>query len=136
MILGIGFDDPFLVGLIGLGAMLFMVTLGVRVVFAAAVVGLLGLVELNGWDAGAGIAGTVPHSKSSSYALSVLPMFILIGFLAFHAGMTQQLFDCARTKNGVMAEEIPTATVITSSNLSENEIMRNHTSSNLSEKKD
>jgi tripartite ATP-independent transporter DctM subunit len=111
MILGIGFDDPFLVGLIGLGAMLFMVTLGVRVVFAAAVVGLLGLVELNGWDAGAGIAGTVPHSKSSSYALSVLPMFILIGFLAFHAGMTQQLFDCARKWIGWVPGGLAVATI-------------------------
>ena len=79
MILGIGYEDPFLVGLIGVGLLLVFVFLGVRVVFAAAIVGLLGLVELNGWAAGAGIAGTVPHSKSSAYALSVLPMFILIG---------------------------------------------------------
>lgn len=35
MILGIGFDDPFLVGLIGLGALLGLVLVGVRVVFAA-----------------------------------------------------------------------------------------------------
>ncbi|MBT3989914.1 MAG: TRAP transporter large permease, partial [Rhodospirillaceae bacterium] len=111
MILGIGFDDPLLVGLIGVGAMLFMVALGVRVVFAAAVVGLLGLVELNGWAAGAGIAGTVPHSKSSTYALSVLPMFILIGFLAFHAGMTQQLFDAARKWIGWVPGGLAVATI-------------------------
>ena len=111
MILGIGFGDPFLVGLIGIGALLFMVSLGVRVVFAAAVVGLLGLVELNGWSAGAGIAGTVPHSKSSTYALSVLPMFILIGFLAFHAGMTQQLFDCARKWIGWVPGGLAVATI-------------------------
>jgi tripartite ATP-independent transporter DctM subunit len=111
MILGIGFEDPFLVGLIGVGALLIMVSLGVRVVFAAAVVGLLGLVELNGWAAGAGIAGTVPHSKSSTYALSVLPMFILIGFLAFHAGMTQQLFDAARKWIGWVPGGLAVATV-------------------------
>ncbi len=111
MILGIGFDNPLLVGLIGVGALLFMVSLGVRVVFAAAVVGLLGLVELNGWAAGAGIAGTVPHSKSSTYALSVLPMFILIGFLAFHAGMTQQLFDAARKWIGWVPGGLAVATI-------------------------
>ncbi|MBL4574578.1 MAG: TRAP transporter large permease subunit, partial [Opitutaceae bacterium] len=111
MIIGIGFDDPFLVGLIGIGMMLFMVFLGVRVVFAAALVGLLGLIELNGWDAGAGIAGTVPHSKSSTYALSVLPMFILIGFLAFHAGMTQQLFDAARKWIGWAPGGLAVATI-------------------------
>ena len=39
MLIGIGFQDPLLVGLIGLGIMLVMVALGVRVVFAAALAG-------------------------------------------------------------------------------------------------
>jgi tripartite ATP-independent transporter DctM subunit len=111
MIIGIGFEDPFLVGLIGVGFLLIMVLSGVRVVFASAFVGLLGLVELLGWGPAAGIAGTVPHSKSSAYALSVLPMFILIGFLAFHAGMTQQLFDAARKWIGWVPGGLAVATV-------------------------
>lgn len=111
MILGIGFDDPFLVGLIGLGCMFGLVLFGVRVVFAAAFVGLIGLVELLGWGPAAGIVGTIPHSKSSTYALSVLPMFIFIGFLAFHAGMTQQLFDAARKWIGWVPGGLAVATV-------------------------
>jgi tripartite ATP-independent transporter DctM subunit len=111
MILGIGFDDPFLVGLIGLAALFVLVLLGVRVVFAAAVVGLFGLVELLGWGPAAGIVGTIPHAKSSTYALSVLPMFIFIGFLAFHAGMTQQLFDAARKWVGWVPGGLAVATV-------------------------
>lgn len=95
-LLGIGFSDPFMVGMIGLAFMFILVLAGVRVVFAASLTGLLGLVELLGWGPAAGIVGTIPHSKSSSYALSVLPMFIFIGFLAFHAGITQQLFNAAR----------------------------------------
>jgi TRAP-type mannitol/chloroaromatic compound transport system permease large subunit len=95
-LLGIGFNDPFTVGLIGLAFMFVLVLSGVRVVFAASITGLLGLVELLGWGPAAGIIGTIPHSKSSTYALSVLPMFIFIGFLAFHAGITQQLFNAAR----------------------------------------
>lgn len=111
MILGIGFSDPFLVGVIGLIALFVLVLSGVRVVFAAAVVGLLGLVELLGWGPAAGIVGTIPHSKSSVYALSVLPMFIFIGFLAFHAGMTQQLFDAARKWVGWAPGGLAVATV-------------------------
>ena len=111
MILGIGFGDPFTVGLIGLGCLLVLVFLGVRVVFAAAIVGLFGLVELLGWGPAAGIIGTIPHSKSSTYALSVLPMFIFIGFLAFHAGMTQQLFDAARKWVGWVPGGLAVATV-------------------------
>lgn len=111
MILGIGFENPFLVGQIGLALMLVLVLCGVRVVFAASVVGLMGLVELLGWGPAAGIVGTVPHSKSSVYALSVLPMFIFIGFLAFHAGMTQQLFDAARKWIGWVPGGLAVATV-------------------------
>ncbi|CUH65873.1 Neu5Ac permease [Thalassovita gelatinovora] len=96
MLIGIGFSNPLLVGLIGIGLLLILVVIGVRVVIAAATVGLLGLVELIGWGPAAGIVGIVPHAKSSTYALSVLPMFIFIGFVAFHAGMTTQLFDAAR----------------------------------------
>lgn len=111
MIIGIGFDDPFLVGLIGLGLLFVLVVIGVRVVFAAAIVGLLGLVELLGWAPAAGIVGTIPHSKSSTYALSVLPMFIFIGFIAFHAGMTQQLFNAARKWVGWVPGGLAVATV-------------------------
>ena len=111
MIIGIGMSDPFLVGVITLCLLLGLILIGVRVVFAAAIVGLLGLVELRGWGPAAGIVGTIPHSKSSTYALSVLPMFIFIGFLAFHAGMTQQLFDAARKWLGWMPGGLAVATV-------------------------
>ncbi|MEH6655899.1 TRAP transporter large permease [Loktanella salsilacus] len=111
MLIGIGFSNPLLVGLIGIGLLLVLVVIGVRVVFAAATVGLLGLVELIGWGPAAGIVGIVPHAKSSTYALSVLPMFIFIGFVAFHAGMTQQLFDAARKWLGWLPGGLGVATV-------------------------
>ena len=112
MILGIGFSDPLLVGLIGLVILFILVLFGVRIVFAAATVGLLGLIELLGWGPAAGIIGTIPHSKSSTYALSVLPMFIFVGFIAFHANMTQQLFDAARKWLGWLPGGLAVSTVI------------------------
>jgi TRAP-type mannitol/chloroaromatic compound transport system permease large subunit len=111
MIIGIGMSDPFLVGIITLCMLLGLILIGVRVVFAAVIVGLLGLVELRGWGPAAGIVGTFPQSKSSTYALSVLPMFIFIDFLAFHAGMTQQLFDAARKWLGWLPGGLAVATV-------------------------
>lgn len=84
------------IGLIGVCSLLALVVIGVRVYIAAALVGLLGLVAMLGWHAGAGIVGTIPHSKSITYTLSILPMFILIGYLAFYAGITSALFRAAR----------------------------------------
>ncbi len=103
--------EPLEIGLIGAGAMVLLVFLGVRVFIAAATVGTLGLVAILGWDAGVGMAGTVPHSKSVEYALSVLPMFILIGFLAFHAGITKAVFEAARAWIGWVPGGLAVATV-------------------------
>ncbi|PHQ70264.1 MAG: C4-dicarboxylate ABC transporter permease [Sneathiella sp.] len=103
--------DPLLSGLIGMGCLVLMVFLGVRVYIAATVVGMLGIVSIIGWDAGTGIVGTIPHSKSTLYSLSVLPMFILIGYLAFHAGITTAAFDAAKKWVGWLPGGLAVATV-------------------------
>ena len=104
--------DEFTIGVVGVVALIFLVFLGVRVFIAAAAVGLVGLVAMIGWDAGAGMVGTIPHSKSVTYTLSVLPMFILIGFLAFHAGLTEKLFDAATKWLGWVPGGLAVATVM------------------------
>ncbi len=101
----------FAIGMIGVGALLAMVFAGVRVYIAAAIVGVLGVAAIIGWGAGAGIGGTVPHSKSVNYALSVLPMFILIGFIAYHAGLTHALFRAARAWVGWVPGGLAVASV-------------------------
>jgi tripartite ATP-independent transporter DctM subunit len=99
------------IGLIGCAALIVLVFAGVRVYLAAALVGLVGVVSIIGWHAGAGIVGTIPHSKSVNYTLSVLPLFILIGYLAYHAGITQALFDAAKKWMGWMPGGLAVATV-------------------------
>lgn len=97
------------IGLWTTGGMLVFVVLGMRVAFAAALAGFFGLIWLrwNGfgydpdrlWKAveiSAKVAGQVPHSKVSNQALSLIPTFILIGYLAYHAKLTTALFDAAK----------------------------------------
>jgi len=104
--------NEFTIGILGVLALVAMVFLGVRVFIAAAAVGLVGLVAMIGWESGAGMVGTIPHSKSVTYTLSVLPMFILIGFLAFHAGITEKLFDAATKWLGWVPGGLAVATVM------------------------
>lgn len=111
--------DNFQIGLLFTGLMLILVFIGVRVAFAAAIAGTLGLVAIlsmklgfeKGLTAGLGMAGTVPHSKSVTYALSILPMFILIGFLAFHAGITKSVFEAAKRWLGWLPGGLAVATI-------------------------
>jgi len=53
--------DEFTIGVLGVVALVLLVFLGVRVFIAAATVGLIGMVAMIGWDAGAGMVGTIPH---------------------------------------------------------------------------
>ncbi len=103
--------DPLIAGVVGMIFLIIMVFLGVRVYIAATLVGMVGIVSIIGWDAGTGIVGTIPHSKSSLYSLSVLPMFILIGFLAFHAGITTSAFEAAKRWIGWVPGGLAVATV-------------------------
>ena len=99
------------VGIIVTCGMLVLVFSGVRVFIAASLAGLIGMVWLVGWNAGSNIVGTVPHSKTISYTLSVLPMFVLIGFIAFHAGLTGALFRAAKAWFGFLPGGLAIASV-------------------------
>ena len=107
-------SDPLLVGVCGLILLVGLVVVGVRVYVAAAISGFLGLLWLKGWSVAAAIAGTIPHSKTVTYPLSVLPLFILIGFLAFHTGLTTRLFDAARRWFGWVPGGLAVSTVFAS----------------------
>lgn len=89
--------DPLTIGIAGAAALVVLAALGVSIAYAAALVGVAGLVILMG-DLYPAIvaAGTVPYAKGTSYELSVLPMFILIGYLAYYAGMTTTSFEAAK----------------------------------------
>ncbi|MEC8796107.1 MAG: TRAP transporter large permease subunit, partial [Pseudomonadota bacterium] len=101
--------EPIEIGLWVTGGLLVFVVLGMRVAFAAGLAGLIGLVWIFwskkgyapddfGWalTVAAKTAGQVPHSKISSQALSLIPTFILIGYLAYYAGLTKALFEAAK----------------------------------------
>ncbi|WP_043118011.1 TRAP transporter large permease [Solemya velum gill symbiont] len=107
------------IGLWVTGFMLFFVIIGMRVAFAAAIAGFIGLVWIfsakMGFERGVVVAmkmaGTIPHSKVSTLALSLIPTFILIGFLAYHAGLTRALFEAAKRWVGWLPGGMGVATV-------------------------
>jgi tripartite ATP-independent transporter DctM subunit len=97
------------------------VLIGVRVAFATALIGLFGLFLIFAIDKGQGvergfmtalkIAGQVPHSKMSSHVLSLIPTFILIGYLAYYAGLTRALFEAAKRWVGWLPGGLGVSTV-------------------------
>lgn len=101
--------EPIEIGLWVTAGMFLMVVLGMRVAFAAAAAGMFGLLWIFwarfGYDPerfgkaltiAVKTAGQVPHSKVTNQALSLIPTFILIGYLAYYAGLTRALFEAAK----------------------------------------
>lgn len=101
--------DNITIGLWVTGGMLALVVLGMRVAFAAGFAGFIGLIWIFwarkdygfddfGWAFSVAVktAGQVPHSKVSSQALSLIPTFILIGYLAYYAQLTTALFEASK----------------------------------------
>ena len=116
--------EPIEIGIIISGVMVVMVILGMRVAFAAALAGVVGLIWIfwakKGYDPSqfmwaltiaAKTAGQVPHSKVTSQALSLIPTFILIGYLAYHAGLTRALFEAAKRWVGWLPGGLGVSTV-------------------------
>ena len=111
--------DSINIGLWVTGLMLVLVFIGVRVAFAAAFTGFIGLLWIFsaklGFEKGLLVtikmAGTIPHSKVSTLALSLIPTFILIGYLAYHAGLTRALFEAAKRWVGWLPGGMGVATV-------------------------
>ena len=101
--------EPITIGLWVSAGMLVMVILGMRVAFAAGLAGFIGLLWLrwNGFDydpakfgkalqISVKVAGLTPHSKVSAQVLSLIPVFILIGYLAYYAKLTVALFEACK----------------------------------------
>ena len=70
-IFGIGYNDPSTVGIICTVILLILVFSGVRVVFAASIAGIIGLVELIGFGPALGNIGAIPYSKSVTFVLGL-----------------------------------------------------------------
>jgi C4-dicarboxylate transporter DctM subunit len=112
-------DDPLKIGIVVSMIMLALVILGVRVAFATAGAGFLGLVWIfsakmgfeRGFMVAVKMAGTIPHAKATTLSLSLIPTFILIGFLAYHAGFTRALFEAAKRWVGWLPGGLGVATV-------------------------
>ena len=103
------------------GVLVLLVLIGVRVAFATALIGITGLFCFYFFDKGmpTGKAftvtlyaiGQVPHSKTASHVLGLIPVFILIGYLAYFAGLTSALFEAAKRWLGWLPGGMGVATV-------------------------
>jgi len=103
--------DPLIMGLLGLLAIFVLVVLGMRIAFATALVGFVGLWSMKNIIVAGKVVGFLPHGIVAHYSLSVIPLFIIMGYYAFYAGLTDDVFKTARAWVGHLPGGVAIATV-------------------------
>ncbi len=83
-------------GLLGFVVLLMLISLRVPIAFALALVGLGGLYMLAGQEATFAMLSTQLYSSVANNTLTAVPLFLLMGYFAFHAGLTRAAFSTAR----------------------------------------
>lgn len=84
------------VGFAGIGLLLTLIALRVPIGVSLIGVSFGGIWILVGERAAFGALGIIPYSMTATWQLSSIPMFLLMGFFCFHAGLTKGLFDAAK----------------------------------------
>jgi len=85
-----------LVGIIGIVILLLVLFfLGMPVGFAMAIVGFCGFCYVVSFKAGLNMIGTDLWFTFSKYGLTVIPLFVFMGYLAFSAGIAERLYNAA-----------------------------------------
>jgi tripartite ATP-independent transporter DctM subunit len=84
------------IGLTGLAVLLGLFVIRVPVGLAMVGVSGIGLWVLMTGQAAWGVLRGVPYDFVSSWTLSAIPMFLLMGYVCYHAGLTKSLFALAK----------------------------------------
>ena len=84
--------DSTIVGILGLVIFLIMLFLGMPVSFSMLFSGFWGLCYLRSADAAFNLVSKDIFIQFSAYSLTVVPMFVFMGFIAYHSGIGAGLF--------------------------------------------
>ena len=103
--------DPVILGIVSAVALTLFLLSGVRIAFATALCGFLGLWMLRGYHPAAALSATSIFGHITNYNLLVLPLFIAMGFFAYYAGITRDLYWTARQWFGHLPGGLAIATI-------------------------
>jgi TRAP-type C4-dicarboxylate transport system permease large subunit len=84
--------DAGYVALISVIIFIVLILIELHIAIAIGVAGLVGVVLLDGWSGAIGILQTLPYTKAASYALFVIPMYVLLGALISHAKIGERIY--------------------------------------------
>lgn len=104
-------SDPITVGIVGLLVVLVLFLTGIELGFAMVLMGFLGFGYLISFDAALNLLAKDMYDVLNSYSFTVIPLFVLMGQVAFNSGIAKRLFDSAHKFIGHIPGGLAMATV-------------------------
>jgi tripartite ATP-independent transporter DctM subunit len=103
--------NEIVIGIVGIATVLFLFLTGIELGFAMAIVGFVGFSILVSAEAAFNMVAKDFFDVFSSYGLTVVPLFIMMGQVAFHSGIARRLYDTAYKFTGHIPGGLAIATV-------------------------
>jgi C4-dicarboxylate transporter DctM subunit len=102
---------PEQIGIVGCVALVVLLCSSMPVAFAMAIVGFVGFAAVVSPHAAVSVLTFDLYKTFASYSLTVIPLFVLMGQVAFHGGISRRLFDAAYHWLGPLPGGLAMATV-------------------------
>ena len=106
--------SPEIIGLLGIVILLIFIALRMWIGVAMGVVGFVGLIILRTMNVALGSVAQVPFTNLNNYALTVIPMFALMGMVIAETRIGADLFKACNAWLGRIRGGLATATVVSS----------------------
>ena len=84
------------IGFWSFGAILLLIAVRIPIGVALGGIAFLGITQLRDVDVAFALIGDTPFEFAAHYSLSAIPMFLLMGSVAHHSGISHSLFRAAR----------------------------------------
>ncbi|WP_300458199.1 TRAP transporter large permease [Desulfobacula sp.] len=105
-------SEHTIVGIIGIFFLIAMLFSRMAVAYVMALVGFIGYSYLTNLQVGLRLLSTDIFSVFSSYGLTLIPLFVFMGYIAFYSGVSSSLYDVAYKFVGRVRGGLAMATVM------------------------
>jgi C4-dicarboxylate transporter, DctM subunit len=102
---------PVEIGLAGVVVMFILMFAGLPIGVAMGVVAVVGMACLTNWDAGLSRLADTAYSMTANYLTTVIPLFVLMGEMAFITGLTKEAYATAYKWLGRLPGGLAMATI-------------------------
>jgi len=104
--------NALVIAALAFGLMMALIVLRTPIAVAMIVSGLAGTTAISGWSTALATLKQGPFERATSYTLVVIPLFVLMGYLASQSGLSRSLFQAANVWLGHFRGGLAMATVV------------------------